>query len=246
MKTRMNSLTVLTLTLFLLTWASLTANAQIPGFVEKWKISVDDTNDFSVYGIGRDGAVAMDRYDDSYHHRLYWISSDGGMVTKIEGSELGFPDFDSLNVVLVLNSNLIVQAWEGQSNMQITQITRGGGQVISTITKLVSPPAFPQQNLSDYSCPERLMFVQEGYTLRCYRPAADIAAPLTGLTITGVTQSATEVFVTSSQGGPLQLQGSTNLLDWQSITNIQTMPGVMKVILPATNPARFFYRGKRQ
>ena len=134
--------------------------------------------------------------------------------------------------------------------MQITQFTRSGGTPVITKTQFLSPEMYGSGerdlSLSDFSCPQRLMFVQQDAILICYRPAADIATPLTALTLGSVSQGTAELLVTSSQGGPLQLQGSTNLTNWKTLTNLQTVPGLSTFELPVGNQDRFFHRGVTQ
>lgn len=171
------------------------------------------------------------------------------MATKMDYSELGNPDPDLVNVVLVLNSNLVVQGWSSgpflERTMQITQVTRGNGPPTYTKSQLNSPLVYWRETLSDYSCPERLMFFQRGYVLECYRPAADIGTNFTSLTMLGISAQTAEILVTSSQSGLLAVQGSSNIANWQTVTNVQTSPGVTEVRVPATNANRFFYRGVR-
>ena len=90
------------------------------------------------------------------------------------------------------------------------------------------------------------MFVQQDTVLTCYRPAADITNALSALTLNSVSPGSAQLLVTSSQGGQLQLQGSTNLTNWQSLTNIQTTPGVTTVVVPTPDKNHYIYRGKSQ
>jgi hypothetical protein len=233
--------------------------AQIPGFNDKWRIDLGTTNAAMVRAIGRDGAVLVSSESPTWESLYIWISSTGQVIGTIPRSEFmpnGSLDFNTFVVVLVLNSNLVVQLQASSGSfsdpqvMQITQVSRSGSTLQFTKTQLQTPnisySSARDVILSDFSCPQRLMFVQQETVLICYRPAADIATPLTTLTLSSVSQAGAELLVTSSQGGQVQLQGSTNLANWQSVTNIQTTPGVTKVVVPSSGKGSTFYRGKSE
>ena len=133
--------------------------------------------------------------------------------------------------------------------MQISQLTRSGGLAEITKTELQGQNITTggrASNLSDFSCPERLMFVLKASDLTCYRPAADLLTPFASLTVSDVSQGMASISVTSSQGGLLQLDGSADLTDWQSVTNVQTVPGVTKLAVPTSDHNRYFYKGTSQ
>jgi hypothetical protein len=220
--------------------------AQIPGFVEKWTVPLHSASSTYIFGMGRDGSVVAEvRCSPITDSKLYWISSDGVMVTRIDWSELDNPVVtDGLIMVLVLNSNLVIQSWNNYSstNMQIMQITRGNGSVTTTKTTLTANLVNNRSQLSDYSCPERLMFFQRGNVLECYRPNADIN-PNFKLTMRGVSGTGAEILINSAEPRVLALQGSTNISDWHTVTNVSISRGVTEVLVPALHPERFFYRG---
>jgi hypothetical protein len=252
---------------FSLLWAcvifwGLTGHAQIPGFIEQWTVDLGTTNALIVQAIGRDGSsVVQWSSPTNYSFSYIWISPQGQAVSMIPQSEFypsGISNYlNSFVVVLVLSSNLVVQSQGNNfpmgippqgsmAPMLIAQFNLAGGTPQVTKTQFLATTSFAGEFFNDFSCPERLMFVQQGTVLTCYRPAVDIATPLTSLTLTGVSQRGAELLVTSSQGGQLQVQGSTNFTNWQSVTNVQTTPGVNKVVVPASEPSRQFYRGKSQ
>jgi hypothetical protein len=241
---------------------AFTTQAQIPGFIEKWRVNTGTTNDTIIRAIGRDGAVLASGWDNS-NSWLIWISPSGQVIAKILDSEFvpeGVTDIGmekSFVPVLVLSSNLVIQSQyvtnyqlRALSPMLIVQITRSGGALQKTKTQFlafaIGYDSMREHELSDFSCPQRLMFVQQADVLICYRPAVDIDSPLTALKLSSVSNKNAELLVTSSQGGPLQLQGSTNLTNWQTITNLQAVPGLSTFELPLGNQERVFYRGVTQ
>jgi hypothetical protein len=241
-----------------------TIYAQIPGFIEKWKVDLGTTNAAEVWGLGRDGSALIYLYTNSDAfgdtvETYSWVSPSGEVISTIPLSEF-LPSgtsngFGSFVVVLLLQSNLVVQCSSSTfpaqpGPMQVTQFTRSGATPQITKTQLLAPSLSYSSardfTLSDFSCPERLMFVQQDTVLTCYRPAADITNALSALTLNSVSPGSAQLLVTSSQGGQLQLQGSTNLTNWQSLTNIQTTPGVTTVVVPTPDKNHYFYRGKSQ
>jgi len=236
----------------------LAAQAQIPGFIEKWRVDLGTTNTFTVGGIGRDGSTLVSAYDNEYvsasGNKFTWVSPAGEVLGRMAMSEFTAETPRSgpyYAVVLVAQSNLIVQTAMGMAEggngtmTQITQINRSNsGALQITKTKISTGHVNNGRDavLSDFSCPERLMFVQQGSVLVCYRPAADIATPLNALTLNSLSPSGTELLVTSSTGGQVRIQGTTNLTNWETLTNVQTTPGITRVTLPVSQTHRFFYR----
>jgi hypothetical protein len=229
-----------------------TANAQIPGFVEKWTVNVEpsELSSLTIKGIGRDGAVLISTYyfGENVGRTYQWVSSTGeSIISDIPGSELspsGFiMDQNYFETVLVSNSNLIIKTFDSTlSEIQISQFNSLTGLEGVTKTKIPSITMAGGQP-SDFSCPERLMFILQGSELKCYRPAVDISAPLTSLNINGVSEGSADVLVTSSQGGTLELKGSSDLKTWNSVTNIQTVPGVNKVTVETPTETDYFLKG---
>lgn len=245
------------LTSVLFFWSSI--YAQIPGFIEKWSVDLGSTNLAFIRSVGRDCSVLVssgDTYD--------WLSPTGVVIGKTPSGEFlptGTSNgLDSFVVVLLLQSNLVVQSSSpyafGQypqqpEPMQITQLSPSAGGTLQINKTQFIATVVPNEytitvSLSDFSCPERLMFVQQGTVLTCYRPAADIPNALTALTLNSLAPGSAQLLVTSSQGGQLQVQGSTNLTNWQPLTNIHTVPGVTGVVVPALDKSRYFYRGVSQ
>jgi hypothetical protein len=243
---------------FLFALAS-TGSAQIPGFVQKWSVDLGMTNGAKVLAVGRDGAVLVQSLI-SVANTYDWISPTGEFIARIPESEfIPYGSSGSIDfvVVLVLRSNLVIQSRASitgnfyTNRMQIAQCSRSGGTVQIAKTQLLVTPGdstvdAPRFLLHDFSCPERLMFVQQGGVLACYRPAVDMTNIFTSLAVGNVSQNSAQLLVTSSQGGQLQLQGSTNLNTWLPLTNVQMNPGVNTVIVPALDSSRSFYRGLSQ